>query len=70
MADRRRRPRAAKTPTKKRCARCLQTKPLDDFGENPRMKLGRKSYCKDCSADLQRQWREERAKAKARRRRK
>jgi len=43
----------------KRCARCLKRKPLDSFGKNSRMKLGRKSYCRVCSSKLQREWNEE-----------
>ena len=43
-------------PKTKTCTRCLQRKKLASFGRNPRMKLGRKSYCKDCSAELQREW--------------
>ena len=41
----------------KLCARCLDKKPLADFGDNPKMKSGKKSYCKPCNADLQRIWR-------------
>ncbi len=47
----------------KQCARCLEKKPLDEFGENHRMKLGRKSYCLGCSAELQREWRREQSAA-------
>lgn len=48
------------------CVRCLKRKKLDLFGKNPRMASGRKSYCKKCSADLQREWNaEQRAKKKA-----
>lgn len=60
---------------KKRCARCLELKPLSSFGKNPRMRSGRKSYCRPCSAELQREWNraqreaEEAEKAKRRRRR-
>lgn len=43
----------------KQCARCLKRKPLDSFGKNVRMKLGRKSYCRVCSSKLQREWNEE-----------
>lgn len=50
----------AATRTRKLCVRCLETKSLDDFGKNPRMKLGRKSYCKSCSATLQREWNKKR----------
>ena len=41
----------------KLCARCLDKKPLAVFGDNPKMKSGKKSYCKPCNADLQRIWR-------------
>ncbi len=50
-------------PKSKQCARCLKRKPLDSFGKNPRMKLGRKSYCRDCSSELQREWNEEQREA-------
>lgn len=43
-------------PRTKACARCTKRKKLDLFGDNPRMKFGKKSYCKPCSADLQRKW--------------
>ena len=45
-------------PSTKICTRCLKRKKLEEFGKNPRMKLGRKSYCKKCSAELQREWNE------------
>ncbi len=45
-------------PATKICTRCLKRKKLEEFGKNPRMKLGRKSYCKKCSAELQREWNE------------
>ena len=47
------------TSKDKRCARCLKRKSLDSFGKNSRMKLGRKSYCRVCSSELQREWNEE-----------
>jgi hypothetical protein len=47
------------TSKSKQCARCLKRKPLDSFGKNSRMKLGRKSYCRVCSSKLQREWNEE-----------
>lgn len=40
----------------KQCARCQKRKSLDSFGKNSRMKLGRKSYCRVCSGELQREW--------------
>jgi len=46
----------SKKPQKKTCARCLKVKFLDSFGDNPRMALGKKSYCRPCSAELQREW--------------
>ncbi len=48
-----------KSVKSKKCARCLDRKPLDSFGKNSRMKLGRKSYCRDCSRELQREWNKE-----------
>jgi hypothetical protein len=45
-----------KRPATKRCASCEKTKPLKEFGKNPRMRLGRKSYCRACSRDKQREW--------------
>ncbi len=47
----------------KQCACCLKRKPLDSFGKNSRMKLGRKSYCRDCSSKLQREWNKDQRKA-------
>lgn len=41
------------TPKSKKCARCQKTKRLEQFGINERMKLGRKSYCRVCSKELQ-----------------
>lgn len=32
----------------KACADCGEVKPLDDFGFDPRMASGRKSYCRPC----------------------
>ena len=60
----RKRARRSRGREKKRCARCLENKPLDLFGENTRMKQGRKSYCLECSAELQSIWRNEQSKAK------
>ena len=51
--------KAPKSVKSKKCARCLDRKPLDSFGKNSRMKLGRKSYCRDCSSELQREWNEQ-----------
>lgn len=45
-------------PKSKVCSRCLKRKKLNLFGKNPRMKLGVKSYCRACSAELQREWNE------------
>lgn len=42
--------------TRKPCARCGKRKKLDQFGTNPRMKLGRKSYCRKCCSWLQRRF--------------
>ncbi len=50
--------------TRKRCARCMRSKKLSDFGENHRMRLGRKSYCKKCSAELQKEWSRKKARAR------
>ena len=36
------------TPGAKRCGRCGETKPLDDFGLNRTTKSGRQSWCKPC----------------------
>lgn len=64
----RRRRKAARKPnqTRKQCARCLHVKALEEFGDNPRMKLGKKSYCRDCAADLQREWTKGRLKGSSR----
>lgn len=55
---------AADLPKTKVCTRCLKRKKLEQFGKNPRMKLGRKSYCKPCSAELQREWNEQQQRKK------
>ncbi len=36
-------------PRAKPCARCKESKPLTEFGLNPRMRSGRNSYCRACS---------------------
>lgn len=38
----------------KRCAKCGETKPLDDFHRQPKGPKGRHSYCKVCANALQR----------------
>jgi len=32
----------------KKCTKCGEVKPLDDFGNNPKGKNGKRSYCKKC----------------------
>jgi hypothetical protein len=41
---------SAVAPTAKQCSRCGASKPLDEFKADPRMKLGKSSYCRPCSA--------------------
>ena len=43
-------------PKSKVCADCRVRKKLDQFGKNPRMRLGRKSYCIECTRTRQREW--------------
>ena len=48
--------RPAVLPDDKICASCKERKELSAFGNNPRMRLGVKSYCKDCTRTRQREW--------------
>ena len=64
-AKRARRTRRKKAPDSKVCASCLERKSLEDFGDNPRMALGKKSYCRPCSARLQREWNANKKKREA-----
>lgn len=50
-------------PKSKVCACCQKRKSLDQFGKNSRMALGRKSYCRPCSAAKQRIWNKVRREA-------
>jgi len=43
-------------PGHKVCARCDVSKPFSEFGKNPRMRIGLKSYCRMCTNALQRDW--------------
>lgn len=47
---------ARANPESKICVDCLRVKPLGDFGKNPRMAQGRKSYCRKCSNKRQLEW--------------
>lgn len=46
----------------KLCARCLETLPLDDFGDNLKMKSGKKSYCRSCEKKLKELWKARQAR--------
>ena len=50
--------RRATHPRTKVCADCGRRKARDRFGDNPRMKHGKKSYCHACAALRQRDYRE------------
>ena len=43
----------------KRCSKCGQEKPLEDFPKHKGGKYGRKSICKDCQKKYNKKWREE-----------
>lgn len=45
-------------PTGKRCTRCGETKPLDEFHRNRAMRDGLECQCKVCRSELHRRWRE------------
>ncbi len=47
----------------KACTRCTKRKKLSMFGKNPRMASGHKSYCRVCSAELQRIWNKDKREA-------
>lgn len=40
----------------KRCSKCGETKPLEDFYRKARMTDGRDSWCKECKRTAQREW--------------
>ncbi len=42
-------------PTLKRCSKCGEVKPLDDFGSNKQAPDGRNWGCKTCTAKVQRE---------------
>jgi len=43
-------------PRSKPCARCREVKPLRQFGDNLRMRLGKKSYCRQCEREAKAEW--------------
>ncbi len=45
------REQARQEVTEKECARCHETKPLDDFGIKSAGVLGRQSWCKECTSE-------------------
>ena len=44
--------------TTKKCSKCAEVKPLDDFWKNATKKDGRQMYCKSCLAVRNQLWRE------------
>lgn len=52
----------------KRCSRCRQQKPLDDFNRNARSRDGRFSYCRDCHRDYEHERASSRGVVRVRRR--
>ncbi len=46
-------------PTEKVCTKCRLPKPLDDFHDAPRMRLGKQSRCKKCQVESTKKWRRE-----------
>ena len=45
-------------PTHKRCARCGEWLPVEEFRPNPKLRSGLHSWCKRCCAESAKQWRE------------
>ncbi len=43
----------------KTCTKCKTSKPLDKFYDNPRMRLGKQSRCKECQSKATKRWRQE-----------
>src|SRR5487761_2275968 len=41
----------------KRCAKCEETKPAEDFSKDKQRPNGRDSYCRKCRAEYQTAWR-------------
>jgi hypothetical protein len=41
----------------KRCGRCGEVKPLDDFHRFKGHSSGRQAYCRTCAAESNREWR-------------
>ena len=41
-----------KTRSKKKCSKCGQVRPIEDFGSNTSSADGRQTYCKDCKKGL------------------
>ena len=40
----------------KKCSKCKEEKPLEDFNKNKRSKDGRQSSCKECKREQNKQW--------------
>ena len=51
--------------TEKRCAHCEQWLPIDQFRANPRLRDGLHSWCRECCAEANREWRARERMAKA-----
>lgn len=47
----------------KQCTRCQQDKPLDAFAKHARIKSGRRSYCRACGSEIERERRIENPEA-------
>jgi hypothetical protein len=41
------------------CTKCKAPKPLGEFYDNPRMRLGKQSRCKECQSKATKKWRQE-----------
>jgi len=58
MTPEQKRENYARWHSDKRCGRCSKLLPLEAFRPNPRSATGWSSYCRDCGAAANREWRE------------
>jgi hypothetical protein len=47
-------------PTGKRCTKCGDDQPFDEYPPNKKTKDGLSSWCRDCHREASRQWRKSR----------
>lgn len=56
-------PKAPKPPGTKRCSSCRRDLPVEDFGHNCQTPDGLSYYCRDCTRDKQREYRDKHPEA-------